>query len=286
MAGLNSSVAVNDIFMSYVSEGSGETVVFLHGAFSDHRVWQPQQNTIAQHYRFVAPTMRYFGDQPWIDDGHRYSQKTHANDIAAFIRALACGPVFLVARSYGSTVALRLALDFPELVRGVLAQEPTIAVAAVRNRQDLATLQRERAQLKAASEAAYSGDYDRATRLYADWTNANPGGFDALDEDLRRMHLQNGRTLPLHLGSASRDPLTSCAELGRIRCPVMITTGESTRAFFSILASATQRCIEGAELQVIAGARHAAPSQNPAAFNALVLQFLDQHQSIAHDRKH
>jgi len=236
-------------------------------------VWEPQREAIAAKFRFIAVTQRYFGTDPWPDDGANYSVVTHTSDLAAFIRALDIGPVYLVGQSYGGTVALRTALFFPDLVMGVVAQEPTIAASAVTEPAQKALLKRERSELAGAKQAANDGNIEAAARLFADWTNDQPGGFDALTPALRQVHLENGRTIALHF-AAPRPPQITCEQLSKMQPPVVITTGEMTRPFFKVLAETAHQCIPGSELVQIANARHKAFSQNPEAFNQVVLEFL------------
>src|SRR5947209_19225920 len=94
-------LSVNGVELSYIEQGTGAPVVFVHGAFSDLRFWEPQRQAIAQQYRFIAYTYRYHGTAPWPDAGQDYSAATHAADLAAFIRELNAGPVHLVTLSYG-----------------------------------------------------------------------------------------------------------------------------------------------------------------------------------------
>jgi pimeloyl-ACP methyl ester carboxylesterase len=115
-------VAIDGARLRYVDEGAGVPVVCVHGAFADHRNWEPQRAAIARHYRYVAYSQRYFGPEPWPDAGEHYSQETHVADLVAFIRTLDAGPVYVIARSYGATVALSAALRHPELVRALFAQ--------------------------------------------------------------------------------------------------------------------------------------------------------------------
>jgi pimeloyl-ACP methyl ester carboxylesterase len=42
---------VNGIEMPYEEQGSGVPVVFVHGAFYDSRVWEPQREAIAAKFR-------------------------------------------------------------------------------------------------------------------------------------------------------------------------------------------------------------------------------------------
>jgi alpha/beta hydrolase fold len=85
---LSKNVEVNGIRLSYVEQGSGEPLVFVHGAMSDLRVWEPVRDAFAKHYRFIAYTQRYHGVGPWKDDGKDYSTATHADDLAKLIMSL------------------------------------------------------------------------------------------------------------------------------------------------------------------------------------------------------
>lgn len=263
------SIEVHGVRLGYIEQGQGVPVVLVPGAFSDARAWELQREAVASCCRFIALTQRYFGTEPWPDAGQQYSQQTHLADLAAFIRALDAGPVHLVGRSYGATLALTLAAQHPALVRSVLAQEPSIA-AVVTEAADLKVLADERAGLASARQASNAGRLAEATRLFADWTNDNPGGFDAMPAAARNAHLDNARTLPLHFASPP-GPRVTCTDLGQLKMPVVITTGARSRPFFRVFAEATQRCIPGARLVRIPDARHAATAQNPAAFNAELL---------------
>jgi pimeloyl-ACP methyl ester carboxylesterase len=268
---------VNGVSLSYIEQGEGTPVIFVHGAFSDRRVWEPQREAVANRFRFIAFTQRYFGTNKWVDSGEQYSQVNHTADLAEFIRKLDAGPVYIVGRSYGATVAVRMALQYPELVRGVIAQEPTIAIAvAMSNPTKMSIIKKERSELSLARSAAKKGDIPEATRLFADWTNDQPGGFAALSSEIRAIHLDNGRTIALHF-SATRPPKITCADLGQLKSPLAITTGELTRPFFKILAQTTHDCVPGSQIIKIPDARHAATAQNPKAFNDALLNFLTSH---------
>ena len=122
-------INVNGMTMTYVEEGSGQPIVFVHGAVSDLRAWEPIREAISAKYRFIAPTQRYFGRGDWADKGEKFGTATHAADIAAFIKALGLGPVHLVGWSMGASVATVVALENPELVQSVVLFEPDIELA-------------------------------------------------------------------------------------------------------------------------------------------------------------
>ena len=57
-------VEINGVRLQYKEQGSGEPVVFVHGALGDLRSWEPVREGIASKYRFVAYTQRYYGTEP------------------------------------------------------------------------------------------------------------------------------------------------------------------------------------------------------------------------------
>jgi pimeloyl-ACP methyl ester carboxylesterase len=103
-------VEVNGVRIAYLEQDSSEPTVFVHGAFSDLRLWEPIREEIAKRYRFIAYTLRYFGAGPWPDDGKGFSVATDFDDLVKFITSLNVGQVHLVTRSRGSVVATVAAL--------------------------------------------------------------------------------------------------------------------------------------------------------------------------------
>ena len=119
-------VRVNSVDLTYIEQGTGAPVVFVHGAWIDLRFWEPQRQVIARQHRFIAYNHRYHGTGPWPDDGKQYSATTHAADLAAFIRQLNAGPVHLVGISYGGFLTTLVASEHPDLVRSLTLAEPGI----------------------------------------------------------------------------------------------------------------------------------------------------------------
>ena len=271
---IDKTMTVDGVTLHYVEQGKGTPVVFLHGAFSDHRVWEAQREAVAARHRFIGLTMRYFGTAPWADNGAQWSHATHVADVAAFIRGLNAGPVVLVGQSYGSQVSAAVAAKHPELVRGMFLNEPPIGTAMT-SAADRAAVAEDTKGLSAVRDAVAAGNNDEATRQFFDFVNVVPGSFDKLPVDSRRIHLDNARTIPVQFKGPPALPLT-CDQLGAIKVPVTITKGEMTRTWFRVLAENTHRCIPGSQLITIKGAWHGAPRQQTAAFNEALLAFLSR----------
>ena len=263
--------------LRYVEQGAGPAVVFVHGAMGDHRVWEGQREAVAERYRYVALDQRHFGTADWPPGEPSYSVATHASDLAAFIAFIGAGePVHLVGWSYGGAVALALAARHPAALRSLFLCEPAL-LSIVDDAADLTRLRAERASLRPAIDAGLSGNLLEATRRFAEWVDDDPGSFERMPAAARAIFVDNARTVPLHFAAPAAEAVT-CADLARLDLPAEVTLGELTRPFFRILAETTARCIPGARLSVIEGARHLAPLESAPAFNRTLLQFLSRQQ--------
>jgi pimeloyl-ACP methyl ester carboxylesterase len=262
----------NGVELTYIDEGKGAPVVFVHGALSDLRFWTPQRKTFAEKYRFIAYTYRYHGTEPWPDDGKNYSGATHAADLAAFLTNLKAGPVHLVGLSYGGILGAIVAAEHPELFTSLTLAEPGL-FSLLTSEED-----------KPAVEAFNKGVQDVVGRMKADdrmgavksfyslVTGEGPDAFDKEPEFGRRMFEDNSRTLPLIF--AAPLPAISCDTLKKITTATIVIEGARTPIFFKQIDKAVLSCIPGSRLVKIPDASHPMSADNPAAFNRAVLEFI------------
>lgn len=265
---------VDGVALAYVDQGSGAPVVFVHGAYSDHRLWEPQREAIARAHRFIALDQRYFGTAAWPDDGGKFSLQTQIDDLAAFIRGLDCGRVHLVGWSLSGGVALRTTMRHPELIESLFVHEPALGAFATDPAEAKLAEQDLRAMLAPAIAAVRAGDLAAAVRIFMDGVNDRPGTFDAMPAAGRAMALDNARTLPLQFAAPAPPALTR-EQLEKIRVPVTVVRGALTRPCYRIPADAASRCIPGARRVVVPEARHLWPAQAPSAFDETLLGFLE-----------
>lgn len=111
--------------MHYVTAGTGEPLVFLHGYPQSWYTWRKIVPLLADRYRLIMPDLRGYGDTDKPLDG--YDKRTMASDIKALAEVLGLDKFGLVAHDRGARVAHRYALDHGEtLTRMMLLDiEPT-----------------------------------------------------------------------------------------------------------------------------------------------------------------
>lgn len=205
-------VSVEGCRIGYEREGSGPALVLLHGAAQDNSVWYEVSATLSSRFDVIAI------DQP----GHGKSQLwngsplTDVADFAAVIPrvldVLGVTSAGVVGHSLGGAIALRLALDHPELVTSVV----NIAGSAS----------------SAGAKVGYPGELLELVELNpTDWMETN---FRSLigrsTPDALRWHFAfDSRRIPSEVILGDLRAYTTCGfieELPSLDCPVLCIAGE------------------------------------------------------------
>jgi pimeloyl-ACP methyl ester carboxylesterase len=272
------AVELNGVRLEYIDQGSGEPIVFLHGAPHDLRAWEPVKAEIARRYRFIAYTQRYFGTAPWPDEGKNYSIATHADDLAKFITSLDAGPVHLVGWSHGGVVALTAAIGDPSLVRSLILYEAGVVSVLPAESPEGKTAREDRARMfgPVVAAASETGDFIKAAKMLQEVVfHLPPGEFNSLPEDLQTVLLDNARVVPL-MFAAPPPPAITCDMLKDFTRPTLVMRGEKTREFWALPSKAIAKCVPGAREVVLQNVNHDGPCRDPAAFTAAVFEFLSR----------
>jgi len=272
---LAKEVEINGVRLPYVEQGSGEPIVFVHGALSGPDSWEPIREPIAHKLRFITYTQRYYGNRPWRDDGKQFSVAIHADDLLNFIASLDTGPVHLVGWSYGGLVAATGALWNPSLVRSLILYEASVLSVLSADSPEGRAAREDRAKMFGPAIAANkAGDPIQAIRLmYEAVYQLRPGGFDQLPQAIQMTVLDNARTMPL-LFAAPPPPAITCDMLKDFTRPTLVMRGEKTQRFYALTTDSIGRCVPGARRVVLQNVNHDGPARDPAAFTSAVFEFL------------
>ena len=256
-------VEINGVRLQYIEQGSGEPIVFVHGAPHDLRAWEPVREAIAKRYRFIAYTQRYFGTKPWPDEGKNYSIATHADDLAKFITSLNAGPVHLVGWSHGGVVAATAAISDPSLVRSLILYEAGVLSVLPAESPEGKIAREDRARMfgPVVAAASETGDFIKAAKLLQEVVfQLRPGEFNSLPEDLQTVLLDNARVVPLMFAAPPPSVIT-CDILKDFTRPTLVMRGEKSRAFFTLISEAITKCVPGARQVILQNVNHDAPGR-------------------------
>jgi pimeloyl-ACP methyl ester carboxylesterase len=115
----------NGVRLHYVSGGSGEPVVLLHGFASTWYEWRHVAPELAKRYTVIIPDLRGAGDSAKPAIG--YDKWTMAEDIYQLVRQLGHQRIFLVGHDIGGMVAYSYAAAHHEDVRRLALIECLLA---------------------------------------------------------------------------------------------------------------------------------------------------------------
>ncbi len=245
--------------------GTGPPMLLLHCALA--------------HRGVLAPLITKLGEMAFTSfdlPGHGQSEFDQSTDIqrqacetAITLLEQADGPSHIFGHSFGGTVALKVALMRPDLVRTLSLYEPVyFSLLAKANPTAYA------AEAKAAegfTTAAQAGNWPEAARAFlARWSME---GFDTLPSAQRAYVLQ---TIPLIMASApsivepesGADTLAGLAEL---RCPVLLMQGGCSPAVIGAINQAIASRAPDAQLHKLNAAGHMGPITHAGAVAALMV---------------
>lgn len=249
--------------------GHGPLVLLLHGSGGGFRAWAPQVETLASlGFRAVAWDMPGYGHSPPIEP---YGFKGLAASCVALIEALSAdtpgsAPVALVGQGMGGMLAQEVALRRPDLVRQLV--------------------------LVATAAAVRPGDaYDRYLAQCLAWLDEGKGMTEIADILLPRLvgpgALPEGVQLASYClatdhGATWRRALQAMRDFDRqaaladIHVPTLLVGGQHDRVSPPARMQAMAQAIGGARYAELPGAGHLPHLEHPDAFDALLIDFLNQ----------
>jgi pimeloyl-ACP methyl ester carboxylesterase len=117
-------IDVNGIRLWYELHGDGKPLVMIHGGFGSVEMFGPNVDALARDRQVIGVDLQSHGRSPASDRPMRF--EAMADDIAALIGGLGLEKADVLGFSLGGGVALRTAIQHPDVVdRLVLVSTPT-----------------------------------------------------------------------------------------------------------------------------------------------------------------
>jgi pimeloyl-ACP methyl ester carboxylesterase len=113
--------------LHYAERGEGPAVLLVHGLASDAAAMEPMAEAVAAaRGRAIAYDRRGYGASGAPEPYLGTTVEEQAEDAAALLRALDCGPVVAAGDGFGALVALDLAKRHGALVRRLVLSNPAL----------------------------------------------------------------------------------------------------------------------------------------------------------------
>lgn len=243
--------SVNGHRLYYEEAGAGEAVLLLHAGLGSVQEWQPQLAAFSERYRVIAADRWGYGQsdpRPAFEEG--FFEADAAEQVALLDR-LGVDVAHVVGHSDGGTIALCLAVAYPERVRSLVV------------------------------EAAHVfGEVETLDRL------RNYGPPDAWPPPLLRYLERQHGDKAVALGAAWLSKWGSLGmahwdmrdQLARVKTPTLIIQADTDELSTMNQVHAIHAGVAGSQVWLVEGAGHTPHLERPAEFNRRVLTWLRQHE--------
>lgn len=242
----------------------------IHCSLAHSGSWRPLAREVSGALTlttFDLPGHGQSGD--W--EGHGEIQAVSTAMAADFLE----GPTDIIGHSFGATVALRLAVERPDLVRSLILYEPVFFAVALQDHPELRA--GHLAEMAAYSQGMAAGDFYRAaegfTRVWGDGR-----GWEALPEAARAAMAAQIPLIEAAAGALYDDAggMLASRALERVAVPVLLMEGSASRPIIAAINAGLAARLPDACRVVVEGAGHMGPITHPEVVAAEVLGFLGE----------
>lgn len=253
--------------LAYRDAGVGDLVVLLHSGFVDHRVFDAQIPALATAgFRVVAPDVRGHGASANATGPFRW-----ADDLAALLRHLDAGPAVLVGVSMGGAIAVDTVLEYPELVRAV------VACGAATSEFEYTDPWVRQVQADQARALAV-GDIEGWLAAFLRFVPGEHRTLDDIDPDIpRRLREMALGTLSKHTPDEENHhvPLTDTwARVPKIDVPVLTVNGALDAPDLIAEAERLARTVPDGSSLTVADTAHYPNMEKPERFGEIITDFV------------
>ncbi|MFC3528423.1 3-oxoadipate enol-lactonase [Paracoccus mangrovi] len=247
--------------MHYRIDGpaNAPTVIFANSLGTDLRLWDAALAEIPG-IRAIRFDKRGHG---LSDLGGDYAIADLADDVAALIEATSDGPVIICGLSIGGMIAQNLAARRPDLIRAAVLSNTAVKMGTAESWTDrIRTIEtRGIAAIADMVMERWFAPTFRARPELALWRNmvirTSAPGYIAACRALAAANLT--------------------VQTAGLRLPTLVIAGDSDGSSPADLVRATAALIPGARFHIIADAGHLPCVEQPRAFAATVIPFLQEH---------
>lgn len=233
---------VNGIKLYFASYGEGAPLILLHGGAGNADHWANQIAAFAKEFQVIVVDARGHGRSTRGTKPITY--ELMADDVIALMDELKLEKAAVLGWSDGGAIGLDLAIRHPERLTRLIA---------FATNYDLKGTQ------KGGGAPTFGTYFAKCAADYAK-LSPTPGDYKGLQAALRPMW----RTQPNY----------TSAQLISIKVPTLVLDGDHDEIIRQDHVKELARLIPGAKLVLIPDSSHFALFQQPAAFNAAVLEFL------------
>jgi 3-oxoadipate enol-lactonase len=257
------TVEVNGIEMHFEVEGSGESLVLIHGLGSSSLDWRNQVRHFASKYQVVAYDVRGHGrtDKP----RGPYSMELFASDTAALLSHLEIAQAHVVGVSMGGMIGFQLAVSYPSVLKSLIPVNsgPALRIQTLKDRLQMwqrlliVRLLGMRGMATVLATRLFPNPEQEAIRL---------GFIERFSTNNKRAYVASMKAL---IGWGVED------RISEMDIPTLFVSGDQDYTPVELKQTFADM-MPNARVAVIEDSRHATPIDQPRRFNRVVEEFVEE----------
>jgi pimeloyl-ACP methyl ester carboxylesterase len=263
-------VKANNITIHYDQQGNGEPLILIPYLAADHACYAFQVAEYAKHFTCISLDLRGTGETDKPEGA--YSTELLADDVAAFMRALAIPTAHVSGLSLGAAIGMWLAAKHPDKVQSLSLHsgwpktDPFV-------RAVIEPLQVVAKALESVPEMVIRALFPWCftPELYA----AKPEYIQSFADFVRSRPAQSVASFMQQSNAVIAHDAE--AQLSRITAPTLITFGRHDVATSTRFADRMKGRIRNSDVLIFEGCAHAPLYEKVGEFNEKTLNFLLHH---------
>lgn len=247
--------------ITYLGDGPRKLLA-LHCTLAFGGAWTGLVRKLDGEVTVVAPDLPSHGRSPDWDGVSDFGATAYEAALTGLTE-----PMDVLGHSFGGVLALRLAVEHPELVRSLTMVEPVFFCIAQADAPEIAAQQAEQSQpFNALIEA---GDMEGAARAFnGSWSDGSR--WMEMPEQVRAAMTRAIHVVPGSQPFLFGDNANLVARLDRVTMPTLVVRGELADPIVEATNRGLARRLPNAREVVIDGAGHMAPITHPTEMAALL----------------
>jgi len=280
---LKVAILPNGIKLHYVSKGSGEPLIFIHGSISDYTYWEDQVNYFSKFYRVIAYSRRYNypNHNPAVKG---YSAEVDAEDLAAFIKTLHLGKVNIVGHSYGALTALFFAIHHKDMLkRLVLAEPPAVPLldhlsGPENNNGKEIKKDIDKRMVAPMQKDFKEGKSEDGVEAFINYVHNDTTSWQRMSAASHQETMRDVAEWNIMMPSGTLFPFIKKTDIAQIRVPVLILSGDKSYHFLNLIDAELHKVIPDNHQYILHGAGHQMWFDKTDECRRLTLYFLKKKQ--------
>ena len=262
------------INLFYESAGSGTPIIFVHEFGGNHWSWEPQLNFFARRHHCITFAARGYPPSDIPESVDAYSQARAADDVVEVLNAADIDKAHVVGLSMGGFASLHVALRHPKRALSVVAAGAGYGAEKVHESyfKGVSAQVAENFEKRGAKEFApiYA---EGASRVQ--FQEKDPRGWQLFADRLGQ-HDSRGAANTMRGVQMRRPSLYDLeAEFRALETPVLVMVGDEDDHCLQP-GIFLKKTIPACGLSVFPKTGHTLNLEEPAAFNALLAEFIAQ----------